>query len=188
VSRACWISFRDSLRRRIVVLQASILLFCAVAAALAQSSPYGLIAIKPTNGPEGIEQKPTTTRLFILGPTNQYNLPLLRLAMTDKPFMAGRLSLLEGSIVIRSKETQAFRIPLVTNRFPQTAYAQIVDVPITPGPVTDMLVAIFNSPAGATVGIGVVDADSPSLSKSYIVPAPAIQDLKKQYIRVKTAK
>ena len=176
------------MKRRMLYGWALIVLFSAVSAALGQQAQYGLIAIKAINGPEGIERKPTTSRLFILGPTNQYKLPLLRLTITDKPFMAGRLSLFECSIVIGAKEVQAFRIPLVTNRFPQTAYAQIVDVPITSGPVTDMLVAVFNSSPEATVGVDVVDADSPNESKSYIVPVPAIQELKRQYIAVKRAK
>jgi hypothetical protein len=176
------------MKRRMLHGWALIVLWCAVSAVLGQPAQYGLFAIKASAGPDGLEKKQTTTRLFILGPTNQYNLPVLRLAITDKPFMAGRLSLFEGSIIIASKEVQAFKIPLVTNRFPQTAYAQIIDVPITTGPVIDMLVAIFNSPASATVAVDVVDADNPNQSKSYIVPAPAIQELRRQYIAVKRAK
>jgi hypothetical protein len=176
------------MRLRIALFRAAIILCFGVVAVLGQSNPYGLIAIKANAGPEGMEKKPTTSRLFVLGPTNQYKLPVLRLVITDKPFMAGRLTLFEGTVVTVSNEMRTFKIPLVTNRFPQTSYAQMVDVPITTGPVIDMLVAMLNSPPSATVAIDVVDADFPSQSKSYIVPLPAIQELRRQYIAVKTAK
>lgn len=169
---------------------ALLLLLCAVVEGRGQSNPYGLIAIKASDSPEGIEKKQTSSRLFILGPTNQYKLPVLRLTIADKPFMLGSLSLLESTIVKdpQSHTMETFKIPLVTNHFPQTAYAQLIDVPITNGPVTAMLAAIFDSPPGATVAIDVVDADNPGQSKSYIVPAPAIQELRRQYLVVKAAK
>ena len=169
---------------------AAIVLLCAVVEVRGQANQYGLIAIKPNDSAEGMQRTTTTSRLFVLGPTNQYKTPILRLTITDKPFMVGRLSLFEGTIVkgTQDQTMQAFKIPLVTNRFPQTAYAQIIDVPITNGPVLEMLLAIFDSPPGATVAVDVVDSDYPNQSKSYIVPVTAIQELRRQYVAVKTAK
>ena len=150
--------------------------------ALGQSGPYGLTAIKSSEGPERMEKKPTSSRLFILGPTNEYHMPVLRLAITDKPFMVGDLTLFEATIVTESNAMQTYKIPLVTNYFPHTEYSQIIDVPITNGPVTQMLAAMFNSPARATVAVDVVDGDHPDQSKSYIVPRPALDELRRQYL------
>ena len=164
-----------------------ILLF-AVVEVLGQSSQYGLLAIKASDNAEGMEKKQTTSRLYIVGPTNDYKLPVLRLIITDKPFMVGRLSLFEGTIVSASNEMRAFKIPLTTNQLPQAKYAQMVDLPITNGPVTQMLAAMLNSPPSATIAVDVVDDDDPKQSKSYIVPRSAIDELRRQYLLVITKK
>jgi hypothetical protein len=171
-----------------VACRPAIILLGSVVAVLGQSNPFGLIAIKTTNSVEGIERMQTTSRLFILGPTNEYKLPILRLVITDKPFMAGRPSLFEAAVTKSADTVVEFKIPLTTNRFPQTAHAQMIDVPITNGPVIEMLVAMFNSPPGGTVVVDVVDADYPEKSKSYIVPVLALQELKQQYVAVKRSK
>ena len=165
-------------------------LLCTVGAALGQSNQLGLIAIKASNTAEGMEKKPTTSRLFILSQIQEDKLPVLRLIITDKPFMVGNLSAFEGTIVTdaRSNSMQTFRIPLDTKSVRETAFAQMVDVPITNGPVTQMLAAMFNSPPGATVAVDVVDADNPAQSKSYIVPAAALLELRRQYLVARAAK
>ena len=47
---------------------------------------------------------------------------------------------------------------------------------------------MLNSPPTATVAVDVVDADDLTQSKSYIVPVLAVQELRRQYTRVKAAK
>jgi hypothetical protein len=151
-----------------------------------QSNQYGLISIKAADNADGMDKEQTTSRLFIMGQTNEYRLPILRLIIADKPFMVGRLSLFEGTIINASNQMKAFKIPLATNQLPQARYAQIIDVPITNGPVTHMLAAMFNSLPSDTVAVDVVDEDDPKQSKSYIVPRSAIDELRRQYLLVIT--
>jgi hypothetical protein len=167
------------------------LLLGALLPVLGQNSPYGLIAIKEGASPDGFDRKLTNSRLFIVGPTNQYKAPVLRLIIADKPLVVGRLSLFEGTIikdVTDAKTIQAFKVLLAADQCSQTAHAQVIDLPITNGPALDMVVAMFNSAPGSTVAIDVVNEDNRSQSKSYIVPRLAIQELRKQYILVKKAK
>jgi hypothetical protein len=166
------------------------ILLCALLAARGQTNPYGLIAIKAGATADTIDKKETNSRLYILGPTNQHQSPILRLIIADKPLMVGRLSLFEGTIINdpQDQRMQAFKIPLATNQCSLTAYAQIIDVPITNGPARDLLVAMFNSAPNATVAVDVVNADNVSQSKSYIVPALAIQELRRQYSHIKPVK
>jgi hypothetical protein len=166
------------------------ILLCALVSARGQSNPYGLIAIKAGTNADGFDKTPTNSRLYILGPTNQYKVPVLRLIVADKPLPAGKLSLFEGTVLkgLQDPHPQAFKIPLSPGQCSQTAYAQIVDVPITNGPALEMIVAMFNSPAGGTIAVDVANADDVSQSKSYIVPVLAVQELRRQYIQAKTGK
>ena len=167
------------------------ILLCALLTVRGQTNPYGLVAIKAGAAAGTMDKKETNSRLYILGPTNQYKTPILRLIIADKPLMVGRLSLFEGTIIKdpQGQQTmQTFKVPLATNQCSLTAYAQIIDVPITNGPARDLLVAVFNSAPSSTVAIDVVNADNLNQSKSYIVPGLAIEELKRQYAHIKPVK
>ena len=165
-------------------------MLCALLPVRGQTNPYGLIAIKAGAAADAMDKKVTNSRLYILGPTNQYKTPVLRLVIADKPLMVGRLSFFEGTIMKdpQTQTMQTFKIALASNQCSRTAYAQMVDVPITNGPALAMLVAMLNSPPNATVAVDVVDEDDLTQSKSYIVPLLAVQELRRQYTRVKAAK
>ncbi len=142
----------------------------------AQTNAYGLLLATYNSKRASINLKPTHSRLYVIGSTNQAKPPVLRLLIADRPFLSG------GRDFLRCGTNEmgdiACEVSLGTNHFPCTEYAQLVDVSLDTQPGRDLLSVMIAQTNRVWLQIG--SADNPKDFKAYLVPVAAVLELKRQ--------
>lgn len=153
-----------------------ILMLCAASGVRGQTNSCGLLSAKYDSRTGKIDFKPTGSRLYVIGSTNSAKPPVLRLLVADQPFLSEKWDCLRCGT--NAMGEFACEVSLGTNRFPRTEYAQLVDVPLNTPQGRGLLDVIIGQTNRVWLQIG--SADNGGDFKAYVVPVPAILELKKE--------